>query len=118
VQFDNFTGSLRVLVSQLWDLAAARCRFARYLRVDVDGETPPVAELLREFPVRRVRTDDGEWVQGLKVRLLLQRERAVGELDLGDAARFFPSDAALERWARCTRGGARLVYDAEAEALH
>jgi DNA polymerase-3 subunit alpha len=118
VQPDRFGGGLRLNVLQVWDLAAARCRFARFLRVAVNGDSPPVADVLREFPARRVRTDEGELVQGLPVRLLLRRERAVGELDLGDAARFFPSDAALERWARCTHGAARLVYEPEAERLH
>ena len=118
VQPDRFNSGLRLNVLQVWDLAAARCRFARFLRVAVNGEYPPVAELVREFPARRVATDEGELVQGLPVRLLLRRERAVGEVDLGDAARFFPSDAALERWARCTHGSARLVYETEAETLH
>jgi DNA polymerase-3 subunit alpha len=118
VQPDRFGGGLRLNVNQLWDLPAARCRFARYLRVAVNGHTPPVAELLKEFPARRVATDDGDLVQGLTVRLLLQRERAVAELDLGEAARFFPSDAALERWRRCTGGGARLVYEPDADTLH
>jgi DNA polymerase-3 subunit alpha len=112
VQPDRFSGGLRLNVQQVWDLAAARCRFGRYLRVPVNGgEPPPVVELLREFPARRVSTEQGELVQGLSVRLILQRERAEGVVDLGDAARFYPSDAALARWARSAP--ARIVYDAE-----
>jgi len=112
VQPDRFSGGLRLNVQQVWDLAAARCRFGRYLRVPVNGgEPPPVVELLREFPARRVSTDEGELVQGLSVRLILKRERAEGVVDLGDAARFYPSDAALARWARSAP--ARIVYDAE-----
>ncbi len=112
VQTDRFNGGLRLNVTQLWDLPSARCRFARYLLV-VAGEAPlPVAELLREFPARRVATDQGELVQGLPVRLAVQRARAHGEIDLGDAARFFPSDEALERWRQ--RGAAAVVYDTQA----
>jgi DNA polymerase-3 subunit alpha len=114
VQPDRFSGGLRLNVQQLWDLPTARCRFGRFLRVAVNGVTPPVAELLRDFPARRVHTEQGDVLQGLGVRLALQRERAVGELDLGDAARFFPSDAALERWARGAKGGAKIVYEVEA----
>ena len=44
------------------------------------------------------------------MRLQLQRERAIGELDLGDAARFYPSDAALERWQTGARPIA-IVYE-------
>jgi DNA polymerase-3 subunit alpha len=116
VQPDRFSGGLRLNVQQVWDLGAARCRFARFLRVVVGGPSdrpaPPVQQLLREFPVRREATEQGELVQGLPVRVLLQREGATGELDLGDDGRFFPSDAALQRWQQATIGQASLVYDA------
>lgn len=113
VQPDRFSGGLRLNVQQVWDLAAARCRFGRYLRVKVNGQVPPVAQFVREFPARRVSMDEGELVQGLPVRLVLQRDKAVGELDLGDASRFFPTDAALDGWSRLAHG-AQIVYDAEA----
>jgi DNA polymerase III subunit alpha len=74
---------------------------------------PPVAQMLREFPARRVTIDEGELVQGLPVRLLLQRQQASGELDLGDASKFFPTDAALDGWARASHGDAQVVYDME-----
>ncbi len=113
-QPDRFSGGLRLNVQQVWDLAAARCRFARYLRVPVNGTAPPVEEVLRDFPARRIEDEAGEQVQGLTVRLMLQREGAQAELDLGDAARFYPSDEALARWARGTHGLSRLVYGADA----
>jgi DNA polymerase III subunit alpha len=113
VQPDRFSGGLRLNVQQVWDLASARCRFGRYLRVAVNGITPPVAELLREFPPRRRASENGELTQGLAVRLVLQRDQVQGELDLGEDARFFPSDAALARWRSSTHGDARVVYDAQ-----
>jgi DNA polymerase-3 subunit alpha len=112
-QPDRFSGGLRLNVQQVWDLAAARCRFARYLRVPVNGTAPPVEEVLRDFPARRIEDEAGEQWQGLTVRLLLQREGAQAELDLGDAARFYPTDEALARWSRGTHGLSRLVYGAE-----
>ncbi|MED5618601.1 DNA polymerase III subunit alpha [Ideonella sp. BN130291] len=112
VQPDRFSGGLRLNVMQVWSLAAARCRFARYLRVAVNGTVPPVQQLLREFPPKREATEQGDLVQGLTVRLMLQREGAVGELDLGDEGRFFPSDAALLRWQQAAHGAAQLVYEA------
>lgn len=112
LQPDRFSGGLRLNVNQVWDLAAARCRFGKYLRVEVNGSVPPVAEVLRDFPSRRVPTEQGELPQGLTVRLALQRERASGEIDLGDAARFYPTDAALERWrAGAREGRAEVVYE-------
>jgi len=111
VQNDRFSGGLRLTVQQVWDLAAARCRFGKYLRVDADGSVPPVAEVLREFPSRRA-AGDGAAVQGLPVRLRLRRPRVTGEVDLGDDARFYPSDAALARWrAGAHEGQAQIVYD-------
>jgi DNA polymerase-3 subunit alpha len=114
VQPDRFSGGLRLNVQQVWDLPAARCRYGRYLQVQVNGSPPPVAQMLREFPARRVEGEQGVAMQGLPVRLVLERERARGELDLGDASRFFPSDAAIDTWTRVACGNARIVYTADA----
>jgi DNA polymerase-3 subunit alpha len=112
VQPDRFSGGMRLNVQQVWDLTAARCRFGKFLRVDVNGSVPPVAEVLRDFPARRVSTDAGELSQGLAVRLNLHRERVSAELDLGEAARFYPTDAAIERWrAGASEGRAQVVYE-------
>ncbi|MCR5863980.1 DNA polymerase III subunit alpha [Aquincola sp. J276] len=117
VQPDRFSGGLRLNVQQVWDLPTARCRFGRYLQVKLGSAgldaLQPLAALVQEFPARRLVTEEGERLQGLPVRLALQREQAVGVVDLGDAGRFFPSDAALERWLRSVPGGATVVYDAE-----
>ena len=116
VQPDRFSGGLRLTVAQVWDLASARCHFGKYLRVAVNGSVPPVAEVLRDFPSRRVTTEQGDQTQGLTVRLQLQRTSAdasaSGELDLGDSARFYPTDAALDRWrAGAHQGEAVVVYE-------
>jgi DNA polymerase III subunit alpha len=112
VQPDRFSGGMRLNVQQVWGLAEARCRFGKYLRVEVNGSIPPVAEVLRDFPAKRLLTEQGELPLGLPVRLKLQRQHVSAELDLGDAARFFPSDAALQRWrAGASRGQADIVYD-------
>ncbi len=111
VQPDRFSGGLRLNVQQILDLGAARCRFGKYLRVEVNGTIPPVAEVLRDFPTRRIATEHGELTQGLAVRLVLERESATGELDLGDDGRFFPSDAALARWCEGSHGRASVVYE-------
>lgn len=111
VQPDRFSGGLRLNVTQVWSLASARCRFARYLRVPVNGSAPPVADVLKGFPPRVERTDDGDRALGLAVRLVLSRATAQAEVDLGDAARFYPTDAALAKWKSSTHGGASLVYE-------
>ncbi|CAG1017534.1 partial DNA polymerase III subunit alpha, partial [Burkholderiaceae bacterium] len=111
VQPDRFSGGLRLNVQQVWDLTAARCRFGKYLRVEVNGSVPPVAEVLRDFPTRKIATEQGPLTQGLTVRLVLEREAARGELDLGDEARFFPTDAAIARWREGSHGRASVVYE-------
>ena len=111
VQPDRFSGGLRLNVTALWDLPAARCRFGKYLRFPVRGEAvPPVAELLRDFPPRTIQTEQGEAAQGLRLRLVIQREAASAELDLGEQARLYPSDAALARCLLATQGQARVIY--------
>ncbi|KQT10365.1 DNA polymerase III subunit alpha [Ramlibacter sp. Leaf400] len=112
LQPDRFSGGFRLSIQQAWDLATARCRFGKFLRVAVNGKAPDVQRLVREFPARREQTEQGELVRGLPVRLAVRRDQAVAELQLGEAARFFPSDAALASWmAQADQGLAQIVYD-------
>ena len=112
VQIDRFAGGLRLNINQVWDLAGARARFGKYLAVAVNGKTPPVAEVLRTWPARSVTTEVGESQQGLAIRLRLHRPAVEAELDLGDAARFWPSDEALARWKSLAHEGrATVVYE-------
>jgi len=111
-QPDRFSGGIRFNVTSVFDLAAARCRFGKYLRVEVNGSVPPVAEVLRDFPSRREHGEHGESQAGLRIRLQLHRRDASGELDLGDAVRFYPSELALQRWQASAAGGRiAVVYD-------
>ncbi|HEX6723375.1 MAG TPA: DNA polymerase III subunit alpha [Burkholderiaceae bacterium] len=111
-QPDRFSGGLRLNVQQVWDLAGARARFGRYLAVSVNGATPPAQDLIRQWPVRRVATEQGSTTLGLPVRLHIERSDAEGMLDLGDDGRFWPSDDALQRWkAVAHRGEAAIVYE-------
>jgi len=113
VQLDRFSGALRLTVQQLWDLPAARARFGRYLAVAVNGGRPPVGEVLKTWPARRVDTEHGELTQGLAVRLQLERPRASAEIDLGDDGRFWPCEEAIARWREVAhRGQAEVVYEA------
>ena len=93
-------------------LPAARARFGKYLAVAVNGKAPPVADVIRTWPARKLATDQGETQQGLAIRLQLHREAVQAELDLGDAARFWPSDEALARWRTLAHEGrAAVVYE-------
>ncbi len=118
LQLDHFSGGLRVKVQQVFDLAAARAKYGRYLQVSVGDSVPDVSRLVREFPAKREETEHGETlVHGLRVRMNLccksQQGAATAELQLGEASRFFPSDAALAAWsAQAGSGTVSVVYDA------
>jgi DNA polymerase III subunit alpha len=71
-----------------------------------------VADVIKTWPPKRVESEQGETKQGLVVRLQLSRDRAEGVLDLGDQARFWPSDEALARWRTLAHEGrAAVVYE-------
>ena len=116
LQMDHFSGGLRVKVQQVWDLAGARCRFGKYLHVAVQDKGPDVQRLVKEFPPRREEVAEGELVHGLRVRMGVRctadDAAAVAELQLGESARFYPSDAALAAWtAQAGSGSATVVYE-------
>ena len=120
LQPDRFSGGMQLTVNQIWDLDQARCRFGKFLRVAVNGKVPDVARLLRDFPAKREVTEQGELVRGLGVRLLVSRPGEAGsvvsgvtaEIQLGEGARFFPSDAALAGWrAQADQGKAAIIYE-------
>jgi DNA polymerase-3 subunit alpha len=119
-QPDRFTGGTMFTITQVWSLEQARCRFGKYLRVAVNGRDPDIARMVREFPARRAATEAGEVVTGMAVRLAVQRRAgmdsvckgAAVELQLGEGARFFPTDAALAGWrAQADQGQAAIVYE-------
>ncbi len=122
MQADRFSGGFRLKIEQIMDLAAARCRFGKYLRVAVNGRAPDIARIVQQFPAQREQTEQGDLVRGLPVRLVLERYKdqlaARAELALGDAAKFFPTDAALASWmAQADQGRAQIVYNESQKIL-
>ncbi len=120
VQPDRFSGGLRMQVNRIWDLATARAKFGRYLKVAVNGKAPDLERMVREFPPKKEETEQGTLLRGLPVRYAVWREggnelgglNASAEIELGERARFFPSDAALASWiAQAHAGDAQIVYN-------
>ena len=110
----------RFKVTQVWDLEAARCKFGKYLRVNINGTAPDIARLVKDFPPRLEMTGQGELQRSLPVRLSLKRALnfdsvpydTTCELTLGELARFFPTNAALASWtAQADAGAAHIVYE-------
>jgi DNA polymerase-3 subunit alpha len=116
LQPDRFAGGMQLTINQIWDLEQARCRFGKFLRVVVNGHAPDVQRMLKSFPAQREMTEQGELVRGLGIRLAVTRSGDAGaasaELQLSDAMRFFPTDAALAQWrAQADKGQAVIVYE-------
>ncbi|MBI3381543.1 MAG: DNA polymerase III subunit alpha [Aquabacterium sp.] len=118
VQTDRFSGGLRLNVQQVMSLPAARCRYARFVRVLAKDQKLPVADILREFPARQIEAPQPDLpptVQGLPIRVVVERRTpdvsARAEVELGDKARMFPSDQALQRFKELMpEGQAMVVY--------
>jgi DNA polymerase III subunit alpha len=116
IQADRFSGgSQRLKINQVWDLPTARCRFGKHLKVDIGDKTPDISRLLREFPPMRVQTEQGELQRGMAVRLSVVRQADIGvqaDIQLGDDAKFYPSDAALASWmAQMGVAKSHIVYE-------
>ncbi len=119
VQPDRFSGGLRMQVNRIWDLATARAKFGRYLKVAVNGKAPDLERMVREFPPKKEETEAGTLLRGLPVRYEVWRQGEAGgdglnasaEIELGERAKFFPSDAALASWiAQAHAGNAQIIY--------
>ena len=118
VQTDRFSGGLRLNVQQVYGLATARCRHARFVRVLAKDQKLPVAEVLREFPARRIaapQPDLPDTWQGLPIKVVVERRQgdlaARGEIDLGENAKLFPSDQAIARFKELVpQGQVAVVY--------
>ncbi|MBE0472673.1 DNA polymerase III subunit alpha [Rhodoferax sp.] len=117
---DRFSGGMQLNVTQIWSLEQARCHFGKHLHVRAStgpqGLKLDMARLLKDFPARKEQTEQGELWRGLGVRLALRCEGeegvALAELQLGEQARFYPSDAALASWwAQAAPGTAEIVYE-------
>ncbi len=124
LQLDRFSGGNRLSISKMWDLASARCRFGKYLAIQVprcDAQQdlttilPTLRAIVKNFPSKREITEQGEFFKGLGVRFDIEKSNddliAAAQIQLGDAARFFPSDAALASWHAALGAKAfKLVY--------
>ncbi|MET0517818.1 MAG: OB-fold nucleic acid binding domain-containing protein, partial [Burkholderiaceae bacterium] len=104
VQNDRFSGGLRLTVQQVWDLAGARARFGKYFYVPVRDQLPALQEVVRQWPARRIETEQGTVSQGLKMMThhFLRGEQTGAEfkIELGEESRFWPCDEALARLAQ------------------
>jgi DNA polymerase-3 subunit alpha len=96
---DEFTGGVRIVADKLYDLAGARARFARGIRLALNGGASAggaAAQRLRELL--------GPYRNGpCPVRVCYRAGDAVAELRLGDDWRVTPDDAlidALRLWLR------------------
>ncbi|MEJ6005117.1 DNA polymerase III subunit alpha [Paucibacter sp. AS339] len=99
VQMDRFAGGFRFNVQAVWDLAAARVRFGKYFYVPVKQSLPALQEVIKQWPPRRLETEQGAVNQGLRMQthhfLSGEYQGAEFKIDLGDESKFWPCDEAL-----------------------
>jgi DNA polymerase-3 subunit alpha len=84
--------------------------------VDIGDKTPDISRLMREFPPIKVQTEQGDLQRGMSVRMSMTRIAMLGvvnaEIQLGEDAKFYPSDAALASWmAQSGISKTHIVYD-------
>ena len=108
VSYDEYSGSLRVVADQIFDLQGAREAHARALQLDLQTQLD-VDQLERQLAPWRVRASDS--VPGIPVRLKLQNAEAECQMQLGDAWRIRLHDdllQSLEGWLGA--GRVELIY--------
>jgi DNA polymerase-3 subunit alpha len=114
LQPDRFSGGYRLQINKVWDLASARCRFGQFVSIqtsDLARTSQLLKSLAKDFPPQREITEQGEFFKGVNVRLSYQTPLASAQIQLGEAARFFPTDAALASlYAGTAPQQSQLVY--------
>ena len=86
---DMFTGGVRVTAESVMDMTQARAKFARAIRLSMNGDS--TAAKLRDLLTPHVASDGN----GVSVRISYVCERARCEAVLGDAWRIVPSEEAI-----------------------
>jgi DNA polymerase-3 subunit alpha len=97
---DEFSGGFRVIAERLYDLAAARAKFARGLRLSLNGE----ASAASAAAAKKLRELLGPYRNGpCPVCVRYSSGSAVAEVRLGDEWRVTPDDgliASLGDWLK------------------
>ena len=92
VSKDEFTGGFRVVADRLFDLAGARARFARAIRLSMNGD----ASAAGGAAAKKLKEILGPYRNGsCAVRVSYRHGEAVAELRLGDEWRVSPDDALI-----------------------
>jgi len=114
VQTDRFGGGgLQMNIVEAYSLATARCRYAKFLRLQLPPNATSAGldfdKLLKDFPPLHETTEQGDVLHGLPVRIPLQIHTAAGAATVDlmvEKARFYPTDEAL---AYCLLQAAQAV---------
>ena len=112
VQIDRRNGSLRLNLLDAMDLFTARCRFGKYLRIKSMNTIPDLTDLIKKYPAKSDVNNPQARHSGLPIRLQLNRQACEVEIQLGESAMFFPSDAALQMMkTQVSNTDSYIVYD-------
>jgi DNA polymerase-3 subunit alpha len=114
VQTDRFGGGgLQMSITEAYSLATARCRYAKFLRLQLPVNATHAGldlhKLFKDFPPLHETTEQGDVLHGLPVRVPIQVRTAAGAATVDlimEKARFYPTDEAL---AYCQAQAAQAV---------
>jgi DNA polymerase-3 subunit alpha len=106
VSHDEFSGGLRISADKLYDLAAARSRFAKRIRIEMNGQSN--AARLKELLAPYCDTGNG----GCPVSIAYHNRNASCEIELGAAWRVNLKDDLLHSLsAWLDAGNVRVIYN-------
>jgi DNA polymerase-3 subunit alpha len=114
VQTDRFGGGgLQMNITEAYSLATARCRYAKFLRLQLPLNATDAGldfyKLFKDFPPLHETTEQGDVLHGLPIRVPIQVRTAAGGATVDlimEKARFYPTDEAL---AYCQAQAAQAV---------
>ena len=91
-QVDRRTGQWRISLVDAMNLAQARCKFGKYLKISLNQTTPLLPDFLRNSIKQNSVEKRDSSLPKLLLRLHLNTSRSEVEFLLGDSTSVFPSD--------------------------
>ena len=108
VMKDKFSGGLRLSAQEIWDIAGARCRFGKFLRVHATEHVPDVGAMIKRFPPIKEKGLSAKSAIGLAIRIVLEKQmgtdRVITEIQLDQKTMFYPTNESLVAWTSQAQG--------------
>lgn len=122
VKTDRFGSGLRIQTKAILDIAQARCRYGKHLRIDITpsqakAASKDIAHIFSTHPSKHEPLEDEHTIErGLRVCVHMRMQdnagkNIQGDIQLNGKHRFYPSDTALNHWqALFPQSNMQVVY--------